>query len=343
MNVLMKVGMKAKLMTSILMLSIVLFSAGCGSSEKGNSETGVNANSTAQLDKVKIGYSQLRISLPVFVAKEKGIFEKNGLDVELEMFDTAQPLMDALVGGKLDVAGYTAFPITFNGQIRSKKDLYYATAIMEDDKHPISMFVVKKDSTISSIKDLKGKKIGILPTLAYKVWLETVLKENGISASEVEIQQVAPAMTPSALEAGTVDAMFTNDPAVTTCIQKGIGKLLYDGAIVPQYMWSPFPFGSFNMTKDFVEKNPDVANRIVKSLDEAIDYINSNQQDSKKIMANYLPEAQKPFVESYPDALFLKSTEINSEDLVKVADTYKNQGIIPETIDLSKMVYKYIP
>lgn len=335
-------GLKGIALISCLML---VLATGCGQNSKAAADTTKNSEATKIVapQKVKIGYSQLRISLPIFVAAEKGIFKNNGLDVELEMFDTAQPLMDALCGGKIDVAGYTAFPITMSGQLRSKTDLYYSTAIMEDDKHPLSMLMVKKDSSISSIKDLKGKRIGILPTLAYKAWLGVILKENGISVDDVTIQNVAPAMTTSALESGTVDAMFTIDPAVTTTIQKGIGKLLYEGAIVPKYMGSPFPFGSFNMTKAFVDKNPDTAKKIVKSLDEAIDFISANQQEAKKMMANYLPDAQKPFVASFPDASFLKSTEFSAEALMKVADLYKNQGIINGPIDLSKLVYTYTP
>jgi NitT/TauT family transport system substrate-binding protein len=292
------------------------------------------------LKKVKIGYCQLRISLPVFVAQEKGIFKKNGLDVELEQFDTAQPLMDALCGGKLDIAGYTAFPITFSAQLRSKKELLYSTVLMEDNSHPISMFVVKKDATIDSISGLKGKRIGILPTYAYKVWLEFILEKNGIKPDEVTIQQVAPAMTPSALESGNVDVMFTNDPAVTTCVQKGIGRLLFKDAVITKYMGSPFPFASFNITREFAGKNPLITKKIVKSIDEAIDFINSNQQDAKKIMANFLPDSQKSFVESFPDALFLKSTQFSAKDLVKIEESNKNLGIIKETLDLSKSLYK---
>ncbi len=292
-----------------------------------------------EANNVKIGYSRLRISLPVFVAQEKGLFKKNGLDVELEMFDTAQPLADALCGGKLDVAGYTAFPISFSAQLRSKKDLYYATGLMEDDEHPISMFVVKKDSRIKTIGDLKGKNIGILPTFAYKVWLELILDKNGIKPDETTIQQIAPAMTPSALESNTVDAMFTNDPAVTTCVQKGIGKLLFTGAIVPKYVWSPFPFASFNMTREFVDKKPDTARQIVKSLDEAIDFISTNQQEAKRIMAKFLPDAQKPFVEHYPDAFFMKSSQFPLKELLKIEENYRNQGIIKERLDLSKSLY----
>ena len=289
---------------------------------------------------VKIGYNQLRISLPVFVAQEKGFFQKNNLNVELEMFDTAQPMVDALCGGKIDVAGYSAFPIVFNAQLRSKKELYYSTVLMEDDAHPLSMFVVKKDSPIKTISDLKGKNIGILPTFAYKVWLELILQKNGIKPEDVTIIQVAPAMTPSALESKNIDVAFTNDPAVTTCIQKGIGRLLFPEAMVPKYMWSPFPFASFNMTREFVDKNPDTARKILRSLDEAIDFINTNQQEAKKIMADFIPEVQRPFVEHYPDAFFKKSTEFSVQDLLKIEEAYRDQGIIKDKLDLSQSLFK---
>lgn len=300
----------------------------------------LTAGSPAAGDKVKIGCSNLRISLPIFVAQDRGIFKGHGLDVELEIFDTAQPLMDALCGGKLEAAGYTAFPITFSGQLRSKRNLYYATVMMEDDAHPVSMFVVKRDSPIKMIVELKGKKIGILPTFAYRKWLELILQKNGIKPDEVIIQHVAPAMTPAVLESGMVDAVFTNDPAVTTCIQKGVGKLLYTGAVVPRYLWSPLPFASFNMTRGFVDRHPDVARRIVKSLDEAIAYINANQQSAKISMGKFLPDSQRAFVTKYPDALFLKSSQFTLQELIKIGETYEKLGIIKGKIDLTKGLYQ---
>ena len=61
------------------------------------------------------------------------------------------------------------------------------------------------------------------------------------------------------------------------------------------------------------------------------------------MMAKFLPEAQKAFVESYPDTMFIKSAEFKPEELTKAADSYKEQGIITETLDLSKLLYNYTP
>ncbi len=316
----------------LLLLFTVFALSGCGKADPA---------ATQSLQKVKIGYSRLIISLPVFVAAEKGLFKKNGLDVELVPFDTAQPLMDALLSGQLDVAGYTAYPITFNGQLRSKKDLYYLTSLIEDEKHPISMLIVKKDSPIQTITELKGKRIGILPTIAYKAWIEQILKANGIAPEEVVIQQLAPPMTASALDAGTVDAVFTNDPAATTTLQKGIGRLLTQGAIVPKYQWSPLPFGSFNISKEFADKNPDIAKRIAKSLDEAIELINTNPTEAKKLMSSYVAEGERPFVEYYANPYYQKTNEVTAADMTKLTTAYQNQGIIKAPLDITNLIFKY--
>lgn len=65
---------------------------------------------SATFPEVTIGYSQLRISLPIFVAAERGLFAKHGLAVTLRPYDTAQPMVQALAEGKLDLAGYSALP-----------------------------------------------------------------------------------------------------------------------------------------------------------------------------------------------------------------------------------------
>jgi NitT/TauT family transport system substrate-binding protein/sulfonate transport system substrate-binding protein len=83
----------------------------------------------------------------------------------------------------------------------------------EDDKHPISLLLVKDTTSIKSISDLKGKKIGILPTRAYEVWIEEILKANGVAVEDVIIRQVKPNLQADALNNGSIDALFTNDPA----------------------------------------------------------------------------------------------------------------------------------
>ena len=80
---------------------------------------------------------------------------------------------------------------------------------MEDQDHPVSMLIVRDDSGIKSIPDLAHKRIGILPTRAYEVWMRTILLKNNVDPNDVVIQQVAPALQPEALISGSIQALFT--------------------------------------------------------------------------------------------------------------------------------------
>jgi NitT/TauT family transport system substrate-binding protein len=286
---------------------------------------------------VRVGYPALRISLPVFIAKEKGFFDKHRVNVELVRFDTAQPMMDALVGGSLDVGGYCALPITFSAMVRSKTPLVFISAIMEDDQHPISILLVKKNSGLTAINDLAGKRIGILPTRAYEIWLKKVLAANGVDPASVVIQQIPPPQQAAALASGSVDALFTNDPASTAAQALGAGENLLPGkAIVPETTAiQPFYFGSFNITKSFADAHPDIVRRISLALDEAIDFLIQNPDDAKKTMENYLPKEQHALITKFPDSLFKKTNETKQSDLDALLNYYVNEKILNAELDLT--------
>jgi NitT/TauT family transport system substrate-binding protein len=292
-----------------------------------------------KLDDVTIGYSALRISLPILVAQDKGYFAEQGLNVKLERFDTAQPLMQSLIAGSIQIGGYTALPITYTAMLRGKTDLYFVTSMLEDQNHRISSLIIPKDSPSTfNYSDLKGKKIGILPTVAYKVWLEELLKNKGVDLKSVEITQLDPAMQANALQSGQVNALFTNDPVATTVIQKGVGKLLSNEVEIPKIFGEPFIFGSLNIRKDFADANPIIAKKVIVALDKAVEYINSNPAEANQVLKNYLSEAQKPFVDFYPNALYQKSTEADPKIFQQIADKSTQLGIIDGALNVENLV-----
>lgn len=295
---------------------------------------------TKTVDDVTIGYSALRISLPIFVAQDQDYFKEEGLNVKLERFDTAQPLMQSLVAGKIQAAGYTALPIIYTAMLRGKTDLYFVDPMLEDQTHRVSFLIVPKTNPGNfTYTDLQGKKVGILPTVAYKVWLQEILKNKGVDAKSVEIVQLDPALQLKALQTKQVDALFTNDPVATTVLQKGVGRLINpDEVELPKIFGEPFIFGSFNIRKDFADKNPEVKKKIVAALDKAVEFINGDQTGSKQIIKNYLSEAQKPYVGSYPDALYLVSTKSDPKIFQQDAYKYQELGIINGKLNVENLI-----
>ena len=168
--------------------------------------------------------------------------------------------------------------------------------------------------------------------------MEQILLKDNLKLDDVELVQIKPSLSPAALQSGQVDALFTNDPAATTVLQQGIGRLLSDEVEVPKYLGEPFVFGSFNIRKDFADKNPEIAKKIVKAIDEAVDFVNKNPSEAKELMKKYLHESQAHFVEFYPDALYLKSSESTEKMYQDISEQYLKIGIIKERLDLKGLI-----
>lgn len=268
----------------------------------------------ARAEHVVVGVSLLRISQPVFVASERGLFSKRGLDVELRRFDTAQPLADELAAGRIDAAGYVALPILFSRE-GGPPPARVATAILEDDAHPLSLLLVKPESTWSSVSDLAGKTVGILPTLAYRQWLSAVLKHHQVDMATVTITPLAPQLQLEALANGGIDALFTGDPMASAGIARGVARPLSAGAVVPRALGEPFFFGTFAVSNALVSSRPQVAASLVAALDEAIALIAADEQVGRTALAKVVRESDRAWVARAPPTKYLSSASVQPEAL----------------------------
>jgi NitT/TauT family transport system substrate-binding protein len=313
------------------------------------SDGGASAEQASGVTAVRIGYTKLRISLPIFVAEQLGLFRKHGIDAKLEAYDTGQPLGQALVEGKIDVGGYFGFPISFNGILRTKRPLLFISLQQEDRVNRISFFLRKKTAPgqkpqIASIKDLRGKRVGILPTIVYKATLEALLRKYGVNPSEVTIQMVEPSLEPQLLASGGVDALYTIDPAATAAIASGVAEIVDPNRSESADLYGePFPFGSFYISKQWAEANPALTSRIADALDEAIVYINAHQKEAKESLRPYLPAAYHSQIPLYGPALYLTTAQSKEEDVARLARKFKEIGVIPQEIDVTGTVYHVKP
>lgn len=302
-----------------------------------------NANPPGLSD-VAIGYSRLSISLPVFIAQDKGYFKKNGINAKLHRYDDGGILGQALAEGKVDLGGYSATPILFNGSLRTGRQFLYVTTQLEDESHRVSYLLRPKTPAgqspeIKTIADLKGKRVGIFPTAAYKLTLEALLKKNGVNPSSVTIQQVEPALQPQLLRSKGIDALYTVTPPGVATIATGAGELIGTRSPAPEVFGKPFPFAQFVISKNWAAKNPGLTKQIVKSLDQAIVYINANPSKAKQAYRNYLAEVHHKFIDQYPQPLYLTSYDNKDKILNRIASKYLEAGIIPRKINLKGAIY----
>jgi NitT/TauT family transport system substrate-binding protein len=180
---------------------------------------------------LKIGVLKLTSSAPVFVGVEKGYFKEFGVEPELVYFQAAAPIAAALAAGQLDVGATGLTAALYNIVLGGEQLWIVADKGREWPGYPLTGIVVQKelwDGGVRSIKDLKGRRIGVTQVgSTFHYTLGRVLEKDGLSLADVKIAplQAMPAMM-EALKGKQVDAILVPQPFPGTAEAQGFGKIL---------------------------------------------------------------------------------------------------------------------
>jgi NitT/TauT family transport system substrate-binding protein len=210
---------------------MAVLTLGCRSSSNpsGSGSEGAGA-ADSKATKVKVAYIGLTCEAAMFVAKEKGFFEEEGLDVEFVKTDW-DGLRDGLGLGRFD-ANYTLImyllkPIEQGLDVKMTGGIHAGCLRVQTGV----------DSEIKTAADLKGKRIGI-PTMGSPPFLFTcrVLKAAGIDpTTDVEWITVGAEVMGLALQNGQVDAIANSEPIGSILAAQGKIKTIADQAVDAPY------------------------------------------------------------------------------------------------------------
>ena len=307
-----------------------------GSFSQTNSQTGLIVGTAVQNVQVKTGYLQITASLPLFVALEKGFFKDEGIEISAIPFESSNPIMDAISKGDLDFSPAVSWETLFAVEQRAPGAFKTIAHNFEDDAHPVSALIVKKDRGIAKTTDLEGKTLLTGPGASGKGTAELFLKNSGVDPAKVNLVQVIYSQVVPAFAAGGVDAVLIWEPASTVIVENGLGGVLVE---TPRSkIFQPFPTSAAVVSSKLAREQPGVARKIQNAILKAADFMEKNPEESKLILAKYLKLdvaiAQKTHL--YDN----KHAAESIRPVQKLADLSKELGILEKTIDVSQLVFK---
>ncbi|KPU46209.1 putative ABC transporter periplasmic binding protein precursor [Oxobacter pfennigii] len=264
--------------------------------------------------------------IPMVIANEKGFYKEEGLDINLQIFKSAQDRDAAFQAGSLDgiIGDEVAICLYQNADFDVK--------ILGNTDGDF-MLVAGAQSGIKSMKDIKGKKVAISEKTVIENTLDVLLEKNSLTPEDV-VKTVIPAM-PTRLEmlrTNNVDAALLPEPFSTLAIKDG-GILLGSAGSL-----STFPSVTA-FTQQAIDAKSDEIKAFYRAYDKAVDYINNtpvSEFEDIIIKAVGYPEDMKGQI-VLPK--LRKNTLPAESEIQAVIDWAKKKGIIQKDLNPKDMTY----
>ncbi|MBL9058042.1 MAG: ABC transporter substrate-binding protein [Rhodobacteraceae bacterium] len=266
-------------------------------------------------DSLTLGFIKLTDMAPLAIAKEKGFFEDEGLNITLEAQSNWKVLLDRVLSGEIDGAqmlagqpiastiGYgtkgaiiAPIALDLNGNAITVSNAVWEAMkpglAATDGKpdHPISAAALKP--VLESYADA-GKPFNfgmVFPVSPHNYELRYWLAAGGVNpglysaddnsgqiGADVLLSVTPPPQMPATLEAGTIDGYSVGEPWNQAAVAKGIGvPVISDDAIFHNN-----PEKVFGLTKDFAEANPNTVKALTKALIRAQMWLDANDNANR--------------------------------------------------------------
>lgn len=329
--------MKIKSFIIILIIAVAL-AAGAVFYFWGNNWFG--ARKIKNLEPVVMGYNLWPGSLPYLMAYEKGFFKNQGLEVKLMEEESYGKMFDDLVNGKNDFSPSIALiDVMQNAAVGGNLRVVGVT------DYSVGADGIVANSGINSVKDLKGKKVGVEKDTLGEFLLYKALQLNGLKFSDItEINLTAQAGT-QALIRGELDAAVTYEPDLSQAKNEISGNIIFDSADIEGLITDTLVF-----SQDFIDSHPQRVKAILKAYFQAVEYIKNNPDEAYAIGAKYFKITPQKFKDSLNGvrivdqrnnfSAFSHSSALTS---LYVNGKAKNEflfqlGKIKEPVDLEKII-----
>lgn len=277
---------------------------------------------------------------PQYVAINKGIFEKYGIEIDLINGGGADKVMTAVLSGQVDI-GFAGPEATIYVYQQGKTD--YAQVFAQLTKRDGCFLVAREPDPNFEWSKLKGKHVlpgrkGGVPYMT----LEYVLRNNGLNTStdlNFDNSISFDAMT-SAFLGGVADYVTVFEPTATVIQNEGRGYIV---ASVGEAS-GEIPYTAYFASKSFLDKNPKVIENFVAAIYEAQQWMLSHS--SKEIAEAIAPsfsdtsiDVLTQVVERYKEIGVWNETPVmTKESFDRLQDVIIQAGELSEKVDFNKIV-----
>ena len=275
---------------------------------------------------------------PVFVAAEKGIFEKHGLDAKVLVYQSGVEQINGQVNGAqlVTLLGAAPFVSAVSNGMPLKIIAGFHGNPLSDSYADIFGVAASKQSGVTTLEGLKGKKVGLHIGSGSEIYMNGLLADAGVDRADVEYVQVPANNTLAAITTGDVDAIAVWEPWIANAVANAGATLVKHGGCT-----SCYETGITITTDKIIAEQPEELKKYLAAFAEAQQWVRNNKEEAADITARWLPGTERDVIlavlqDAPLDSRLSKNIYSGLDD--KTIATLLEQGKIKSKIEAKDIV-----
>jgi NitT/TauT family transport system substrate-binding protein len=304
-------------------LALVLVACG-GGGDSGSSGDG--------RQKVTVAALPLTDAAALYIARDRGLFVKEGLDVSIQPVQQSIQALPALSKGQVDMIASANYVTFLQADEKGTLDLRILAEGVRTAPHMMDV-LVPKDSPIKTAADLKGKTVAVnILNNIQSLTLDAILDQQG--AGHPVYRQIAfPQMGP-ALQKGQVDAVHAVEPFDSAIQGELKARVLLDGGSAPV---QSLPISGYVTTGAFAEKHAKAARAFKRAIEAASKIAAQDPAAVRAELPKYTKvtadQAKTINLPAYP-------ATTDAAQLRRLVELMRKQGLLKKPLDPATLLVK---
>ncbi|MEU0422376.1 ABC transporter substrate-binding protein [Streptomyces canus] len=268
----------------------------------------------------------------LYIAQNRGLFEKEGLDVRVQQIQQSLQALPALSKGQIDMVASANYVTYFQAQDQGTLDIRIVAEAIRAAPRMMDV-LVPKDSDIRTLADLAGKKLAVnVLNNVQSLTFNEILAKHGVGRPVY--RQIPFPQMGAALDKGQVDAVHAVEP-FDSAIQDELGaRVLVDGSSAPV---ESIPLSGYITTERFAGKNADALARFQRALKAAVKLAEADPSLVREVLPTYTKvtkeQAEKIDLPVYPATM-------DGTQLARLTELMEKQKMLKKTIDPTTLLVK---
>jgi ABC-type nitrate/sulfonate/bicarbonate transport system substrate-binding protein len=266
---------------------------------------------------------------PLFIADTKGFFKKHGLNTTVRLFDSGGAASAAFRGGRADFLSGCDFPTISLLQVED-------AIVLAPIEHDSESIMISAREGVTSLKDVKGKKVGIPLRSTSEFFTFRALREVGLGPKDVEVVNLGPADMLPAVVRGDIDVASWWQPFGWRAEEASGGKVRTLVTAKGYYtLWCPI-----SARRKYVEDNPAQTIAFLRALHDAVQWLNRAPLDEKaQVVTDYVKSDLKTTKQLMALLTYdMTETPEYRSGLKEMEQFMLNAGLIKKPIDWEKVL-----